>query len=879
MERMFLTVLRMSAAGAAALLAVILARLLLKRAPKWMALALWGLSALRLALPLFIASPVSLQPRAVQRLFETAYTASRPVEEKIPEETGKTTAPSGMGETVWASDNTAPAATAPANTAPAATAPANTAPANTAPANTAPAATEHSSAAPVHIPASTEDGGGPSALKIASVIWLAGALVMAGYLFACHFALKRRLADAVRADGNVYESERVQTPFLLGIFAPRIYMPFGLTEKQRGFVLAHERAHIAGLDHIWKPLGFLLLAVHWFDPVVWAGYALFCRDIEMNCDERVLRRLGPGSAADYTEALVELSAGKGRTAVGHPAFGETDIKERVSNMKSMKLYKKPALWMILAFVLTAAALTGCFMTSPMSGAGPDGEEDLISMLEKGYSFDDAVKAGLPAAEEGEAFVSGEDAWLDFMDSMNAGVTCSVRLFIRNGEEFSVNDLSFDGQSVTRLLYSKDGDGWICTEERFGELERTRDPVAGEFFTFFRLVGENGKTELLKLRHRGTERSWADLGGTFYDIDCDGVKELICLSSTVTGVGYIALDTYRGDELIATAWLIIDGRKAVFGMKDGRLCLKCGDELIPIGLEKGKYVFGENSRIEYVSQMVAPEEPPADAISMKNPILERRVRELMRLPDNYPITPGLLAGLSGISVWAEELGDISELELMTGLEYLDIANAADVDTDVIARLTGLTQLTLNNCGLKDISFVSGLKKLKAVFMNNNLVSDLAPLAELPELRALYIENNLVSDPTPLFKVEKLSCVCLSGNPLNEAGIDALAEYVREHHDPEYGDGEVRFETEPARPRLSEMEHWELMDALRGLCPDMSEEDLEKAAGWVGLLEEDIDMQYPSDVCFDKAHWIFTRVQEAVREYYGLFRELNLALRGT
>lgn len=310
MNALFLKLLNMSISASWLILAVLLLRLALKRAPKWVSLLLWGIVALRLAVPMSIESAFSLLPSA----------------QTVPTNIEMTRTPlidSGI-EAVNAVVN--PVISGAFTPSP------------------------EASVNPLQI-----------VITICAYIWLTGVAAMLIYTAASYLRLRHSLSTAIPMESNVYQSENAGTPFVLGVFRPRIYLPFDLSEQDTEQVLAHERAHISRRDHWWKPLGFLLLAMHWFNPAVWLAYALFCRDIELACDEKVIKALGGEQRADYTQALLKCSV-RPRAAAPCPlAFGEVGIKERV---KTVMNYKKPGFWIILAAIAACAVLALCFLTNP-----------------------------------------------------------------------------------------------------------------------------------------------------------------------------------------------------------------------------------------------------------------------------------------------------------------------------------------------------------------------------------------------------------------------------------------------------------------------------------------------------------------------------------
>lgn len=196
--------------------------------------------------------------------------------------------------------------------------------------------------------------------NVLAALWLAGLAAMLLYAFLSWLRLRLLVREAVPAGDGRYICDRLRDPFILGLFRPCIYLPSDLSEPELGFVLAHERAHLRRRDHIWKPLGWLLLSVHWFNPLVWLAYALFCRDVEYACDESVVGGLDADGRRAYARALLECSSPR-RAAACPLAFGETGAKARV---KGVLNYKKPARWALIAVVAACAVLAVCFLTEP-----------------------------------------------------------------------------------------------------------------------------------------------------------------------------------------------------------------------------------------------------------------------------------------------------------------------------------------------------------------------------------------------------------------------------------------------------------------------------------------------------------------------------------
>lgn len=294
------------------ILAVILLRLVFRRAPKWLFCAMWGLVALRLLLPASIESRVSMIPSAEPLPRELLYAETPRIESGIP-----------------AVD----------------------------------AAVNPALSRSVTPDAGTNDNPVRPRFFVLSRIWIGGAALMLAYALLSSIVLRRKLRTATLYRKGIRQSELVDSPFVLGIFRPVIYLPYRLDGDDLPLILAHERAHIRRKDHWWKPLGFLLLSAYWFDPILWLAYILFCRDIEGACDEKVVRGLDREELRAYSEALLRCSVRRGGIAVCPPAFGETSVKERVKHVMS---YKKPAFRIILAAAAVCAAAALFFLTDPKS---------------------------------------------------------------------------------------------------------------------------------------------------------------------------------------------------------------------------------------------------------------------------------------------------------------------------------------------------------------------------------------------------------------------------------------------------------------------------------------------------------------------------------
>ena len=325
MEAVFLELLRRSMAAALLIAAVLVLRAALRRAPKWTRCLLWAAVALRLLLPTVAKSPVSAVPEAVgggeivERWTERYAPDSRVIYAGAPGYDAAVVA----GRTPAAADGGADYVVTAADGV------------------------------------SAPETVGSALVPVLSRVWLAGAMLLLLYAGVSWLRLRRKMRVSAPVEPGVYVCDAADTPFILGIFAPKIYLPSGLPEAQRAPVLAHERAHLARRDHWWKPLGWLLLAVYWFNPLMWLAYVLLCRDIELACDERVVRELDLAGRKAYSLALLDCGAHRRLVLACPLAFGEVGVKERVKNVLN---YRKPAFWLILLALLAAVAAGVLFLT-------------------------------------------------------------------------------------------------------------------------------------------------------------------------------------------------------------------------------------------------------------------------------------------------------------------------------------------------------------------------------------------------------------------------------------------------------------------------------------------------------------------------------------
>lgn len=316
MTALFLKIVNTGISAGWVVLAVLAVRLVLRKAPEWTHVLLWGIVALRLIFPFSLESALSLIPSAQtlpdQLLAGPSFqihTGVPPVDQRVNEY---------LGDRYFEG---------------------------------------------VSVPT----GSGRDTMTLFAVLWIVGTLLLLAYMAVSYLRLWLRLSEAVPVEENVFRSRKIEVPFVFGFLKPEIYLPWGMDSETSAYVVRHERAHIRRGDHWWKMIGFLILAVYWFHPLLWVSYLLFCRDIELACDEKVIRELPEEQRAEYSQALLDCSIGRDKgTASGiifPPSFGEQDVKKRI---RHILYYRKPVFWATAGAVAGCAVLAVCFLTDPPS---------------------------------------------------------------------------------------------------------------------------------------------------------------------------------------------------------------------------------------------------------------------------------------------------------------------------------------------------------------------------------------------------------------------------------------------------------------------------------------------------------------------------------
>lgn len=366
MNQFFLELLNNAVITSILIFAVIIIRACIKKAPRWITCALWGLVAIKLVLPFSIESMLSLIPSSRPIPADIEYQA-------VPQiESGVTVINNIVNPVLEA--NFTPSEVVAVN--------------------------------PMQV-----------VVSVSSTVWMIGVAILCLYLMISYVLLRKKVAASKNIFENVYMCDDVSIPFILGIINPGIYLPSGIKQDTMECVLEHEKAHLKRLDHIWKPLGFLILTVYWFHPLCWIAYVLLCKDIEFACDERVTKDRDKAWKATYCQALLDCSVRRRMIAVCPVAFGEVGVKDRVRSVLS---YKKPAFWMIAVALMLSIGVAVCFMTSPKSNpAVTETNEDVNAgdiqkKPEDNGTIDQA--AALTARKWAQAFCDGDGTTIVSMAS-------------------------------------------------------------------------------------------------------------------------------------------------------------------------------------------------------------------------------------------------------------------------------------------------------------------------------------------------------------------------------------------------------------------------------------------------------------------------------
>lgn len=412
MDVIFLELLNRSIAAGWLILAVMILRLLFKKAPRWMSCLLWGLVAVRLICPFSVESIFSLIPSAEIISQDTvSYSPNPAIDSGIPAVNNAVNPLISQSLTPSVGDSVNP-------------------------------------------------------LQVwmfgVSCLWAAGLFVMLGYALFSFLRLHRQVQEAVPLRENIWIGDTVASPFILGIIRPRIYLPSHMDAPQTEYVLAHEQAHLKRRDHWWKPLGYLLLSLYWFHPLCWAAYILLCRDIELACDEKVIRHMNLEEKKSYSRTLLSLSLQRKQILACPLAFGEVGVKERV---KTVLHYKKPAFWVLVIAVAACIIAAVCFLTNPPSTAPRDihfySDSRIVSV-----SISQMTPGTAGAESSFQALEVRDEAWIaDLRGELENLLMVSSKQSIQDypqtdGAVTTISLQHEDGQYTTLFTYTEKGSVYI-----------------------------------------------------------------------------------------------------------------------------------------------------------------------------------------------------------------------------------------------------------------------------------------------------------------------------------------------------------------------------------------------------------------------------------
>ncbi|SEP54642.1 Signal transducer regulating beta-lactamase production, contains metallopeptidase domain [Lachnospiraceae bacterium NE2001] len=430
MKELFAGILNISISAGILIVVCVLVRLLFRNMPKYIRCLMWLLVAVRLAIPFAIESPFSLLP-AREYVTATSEASSYDIAsgetQNIGTTSGETQNAGTAGSELQGADN----------------------------AGINQVVTETGKTSNTGALSPSIDW-----MFIFSIVWIIGVLAVLTYAIVAYVRLRRLVADAVLLRDNIYQSERTETAFVLGIISPKIYIPYGLSVNELYMSINHERAHLARRDHLVKPLGFIITAVYWFNPLVWLAYILLCRDIELACDEKVIKKIGYDKKKDYSQALLNLSIPKSYIKACPVAFGEVGINERVKNVLKMKKGKKI---IIAAAALVCVVLGICFLTYPKT---KDKQEDTLeSQVSEEHFTEESTAVSEETASDVDENAEDTDKVVKTTDDSGEEVASAKKIEVKlvDGDDVtneyyiaSVNASDENGTVYVLKLNDKDG---------------------------------------------------------------------------------------------------------------------------------------------------------------------------------------------------------------------------------------------------------------------------------------------------------------------------------------------------------------------------------------------------------------------------------------
>lgn len=535
MEEIFLSLLNRSIAAGWLILAVVVLRVLLKKAPKLVRCVLWGFVAFRLVCPFSFESVLSLIPSA------------------------QTVNPGIVNTQSPLTNSGIPLLNSLVN----------------------PALSEA-------LPPQSGVEAGPmlSGARIAAAIWVAGAAAMLVYVAISYLRLRKKVAAAMRVEKNLWICDEVASPFILGVFRPRVYLPSAMGEEALSYVIAHENAHLKRHDHWWKPLGVIVLSVYWFSPLCWLAYGLFCKDIELACDERVVKELSIEHKKAYAQALLFCGVSRKRIAACPLAFGEVGVKERV---KSVLRYQKPAFWVIAAAALACIVTAVCLLTNPVDT--PKAADGLFS---RGYTV------------ESVEYAAPQYSFVMTADKAPRYFLTKDRMLVTKGGALSPEESAFGpAQKVTLTKENFDrgfeqngtgGEGWENTSaarlregnQNAWHITAPREADDGFYYLLRQKNGDIYLTYDFRWVFKLRETSDEDAGASGFP------KEAYTAFSYTDSVDFIAPTIYlsRTDDSFQFTYSLFSSTilAGTYELTDTGLTLTAGDDRYVFHRDGGGYLF-------------------------------------------------------------------------------------------------------------------------------------------------------------------------------------------------------------------------------------------------------------------------------------------------
>jgi Leucine-rich repeat (LRR) protein/beta-lactamase regulating signal transducer with metallopeptidase domain len=622
--------------------------------------------------------------------------------------------------------------------------------------------------------------------SIGTYIWLAGIAVMLVYGVASYLVLKRRMQGATSINGiehNIYEADEVKSPFVLGIVKPKIYLPTGLAGKEREYIILHELTHIRRRDHIIKFAAYFVLCLHWFNPLAWVAYILMSVDMELSCDERVLKETGIGIKKNYSLSLLMLSANRPKLRSSPLAFSEDGLKTRIKNVLKYKKYSR--ITIIVAVALAIALGVGLTLNG-VGNNDTDIAEDNNAIAEPPRSEADSP------AENGNTVINNNE---ENADSPLLSIPEEAPEFIEiNGQQIDITEteVRLDSYSVT--------DADLEQLKKLADLELLQiipgqypppDQPSNNGIINLGLISELDSVTYLQIMCE-------NVGENIYDISplakmtnlrvlILGNNQIIDLSplENLTNLATLSLDIPHVSNISPLARMP--------GLEELMLGYVQTDDFSVLSELKNLtflYLYDTTiSDLGFLTQL-----PNLDRLSLNNSQINdfSPLAELSNLSDLYIANSGLsdlsiLSGLTNLTLlWLDDnsIRDISVLSELTNLEVLNLSFNPVYDISALAELTNLKSLFLHYSRVSDISALAGLTNLEILDLSLNQISDLSPLAGLSNLTSLSLMVNPIEDVSALTGLTNLEYVRLSpelGTRLAGELRIALPDAIIDNHD--------------------------------------------------------------------------------------------------